>query len=381
MAHFLKTAFLAGLLCSGFVLSAQENPSSANTAATAPDAAAAAPSAETKFWTFSAGLDTYSAFNANRPPSGSNDLRNFDMSSGSVYLNAASLGVEFKSDYFGAHLDGGYGNMFKTIAATDSWKGPNQYIMQGYVTVTPWKQSGPTLDFGKFYTSLGAEVPDTLSNFNYSRSLIFTLGTPYYHFGLRGSMPVSKTLTVGAQLVDGCNDVTGKNKGRMAIVTSALTHERWGWNQAVMTGSESAPGFESAVPSYRNVVDEVLTMTPRSSLHAYVEGLYGREHRTGFSPDNWYGFATSLRWEASKKLGFSPRIEYFGDPSGFNSGTAQHLREFTATADYKLHPLVTARFEFRRDMSDRGVFESRNGMSRSQQTLLVGLIAAWKTAR
>jgi hypothetical protein len=361
-----KVLLAAGLVCNSFLLMAQEAK---------PDSAAS------KNWTFTAGLDAYSAFNTNRPPDSVNELRNFDLNSGSAHLNAASLGIEYKSDYFGAHFDGGYGDMFKTIAATDAWKGPNQYVMQGYISILPWKQNGLQIDIGKFYSSIGAEVPDTLSNFNYSRSLAFTLGSPYDHFGLRTSLPVTKTLTAGLQLVDGCNDVTDRNKGRMAILTTAVTHSKWGWNQAFMTGRENAPGLDTAVAAYRNVLDEVVTFAPNSSVHAYSEGLYGREHRTGFAADNWYAVAAAMKWDATKKLAFSPRLEFFGDPAGFNSGTPQHLHEFTATAEYKIHPLLTARFEYRRDMSDEPVFSGRNGMSRSQQTLLVGLIAAWKSER
>ena len=378
MSPLKNAVFPASILCCAFVLLAQDTPPAAPTP---PDAAAPAPAPATKHWTFTAGFDAYSEFNTDRPPDGLNELRNFDLSSGSAHLNATSLGVEFKSDYFGAHFDSGYGDMFKTMAATDAWKGPNQYVMQGYVSVLPWNKSGPQFDFGKFYTSLGAEIPDTLSNFNYSRSLAFTLGTPYYHFGLRTSLPLSKSFTAGLQLVEGCNDVTDRNKGRAGIVTSALTHSKWGWNQAFMSGSETVPALESAIPAYRNVIDEVVTIAPQYQLRAYFEALYGREHRNNFSPDNWYGFAVAMRWQASRKLSFSPRVEYFGDPTGFNSGTPQHLHEFTATADYQIHSLLTVRSEYRRDMSDRMVFDSDTGLRSSQQTFLVGLIAVWKAER
>ena len=45
-------------------------------------------------------------------------------------------------------------------------------------------------------------------NWNYSRSLLFVNAIPYWHFGARTSMPVSKTDTIGFQLVNGWNNVS-----------------------------------------------------------------------------------------------------------------------------------------------------------------------------
>ena len=53
------------------------------------------------------------------------------------------------------------------------------------------------MDVGKFVTSAGAEVIETNGNWNYSRSLLFALAIPYYHMGVRTSMPVGKHFTGG----------------------------------------------------------------------------------------------------------------------------------------------------------------------------------------
>ncbi len=72
----------------------------------------------------------------------------------------------------------------------------------------PPKAKGFEMDFGKFVTSAGAEVIEAMTNWNYSRSLLFVNAIPYWHFGARTSMPVSKTDTVGFQLVNGWNNVS-----------------------------------------------------------------------------------------------------------------------------------------------------------------------------
>ena len=99
------------------------------------------------------------------------------------------MSLERDGRQFGSRLDAGFGEMFRIMNLTDPWGGPNRYISQASVSYKPLK-NGLRFDFGKFYTSVGAEGPETYNNFSYSRSLLFTLGEPYYHFGLRATIPL-----------------------------------------------------------------------------------------------------------------------------------------------------------------------------------------------
>ena len=81
------------------------------------------------------------------------------------------------------------------------------------MSLKPPKAKGFELDFGKFVTSAGAEVIEAKDNWNYSRSLLFVNAIPYWHFGARTSLPVSKTETIGFQLVNGWNNITKNNGG------------------------------------------------------------------------------------------------------------------------------------------------------------------------
>jgi hypothetical protein len=66
---------------------------------------------------------------------------------------------------------------------------------------------GLEVDFGEFVTAAGAEVIETNANWNYSRSLLFAWAIPYYHFGLRGAVPVGSHFTGGVQVVNGWNNI------------------------------------------------------------------------------------------------------------------------------------------------------------------------------
>src|SRR5205823_1138365 len=74
-------------------------------------------------------------------------------------------------------------------------------------------QPGLQLDFGKFVTSAGAEVIESHSNWNYSRSLLFAWAIPYYHFGLRAT-ETKGHFAGGFQVVNGWNNVEDNNSGK-----------------------------------------------------------------------------------------------------------------------------------------------------------------------
>jgi len=115
--------------------------------------------------------------NLNHPASEANQLQNFDTHDGWA-LDLASFSVQANGAHFGFRLDTGFGEMYKTMNLADSWAGPNRYISQAYVSYKRIQSSALEIDAGKFFTSGGAEVPESYNNFNYSRSFLSVLGEP-----------------------------------------------------------------------------------------------------------------------------------------------------------------------------------------------------------
>jgi len=322
-------------------------------------------------------IDTFYSADLNSPSSGRSEFRNFDWKQG-LELNAAEATLEHDGPRFGFRIDGGYGEMFRIMNLTDPWGGPNRYFSQAFVSYKPL-ENGLRFDFGKFYTSAGAEVPETYNNFNYSRSLLFTLGEPYYHFGLRATVPITKSLSVGVQLVNGWNDVRDNNSGKTVALVSSLTRAKWGWSQLYITGPEK-PGTDIG---FRRLSDSVVSLTPTARLSAYAEGLWAMDRRAAGGKDTWSGVAEAVKYSFAKKWSLSERLERFNDSTGFNTGTPQHLAEGTATLEYRPAPFLVARSEFRRDWSDRSVFD-RGAVpraSKDQTTMLVGVIFVFKAER
>jgi Putative beta-barrel porin-2, OmpL-like. bbp2 len=367
---------------------ATSTPAPASTpAAQAPDAAAAPATPPLKFpWkigpmAITGFVDGYYSYNFNQPTDSANgqinDLYNFDDKTDRVELSAAKLTLNHDPAPFGAHFDFIYG---RTNGLVDAGLQAN-YIEQAFLSLKPAAAKGFEADFGKFVTSAGAEVIEAKDNWNYSRSLLFSWAIPYTNFGLRTSLPVSKTETIGVQIVNGWNEVT-KNNGWATIgLTSALVKTKYTWNANLYTGPENAlPGH-----GYRNLIDNTLLLTPNAKFNAYINYDYGRNHDAmvkgvgDTATNTWQGIAIAAHEQTSASTAVSARYEYFTDPNGFQTGTVQHLNGFTGTFEYKfskkLPQALLSRAEFRHDQSDTPFFhKNANSMVDSQSTVTVGLI-------
>jgi hypothetical protein len=329
-------------------------------------------------------IDGYYSYNYNQPTNSANgqinDLYNFNDKTDTVDLSAVKLTLNHDPAPFGAHFDFFYGRTNDLVTSGLQ----ADYIEQAFLSLKPPAAKGFEADFGRFVTSAGAEVIEAKDNWNYSRSLLFSWAIPYTHFGLRTSMPVSKTETVGVQVVNGWNEVTKNNGWATVGLTSAYVKTKYTWDLNVYTGPENAlPGH-----GYRNLVDTTLLLTPNSKFNAYINYDYGqnRDAIVGTPPyasgdkkiNAWQGIALAAHEQISTATAVAARYEFFTDPDGFMTGTAQHLNEFTGTFEYKVPKMpqaLVSRAEYRHDQSDEPFFHKNStGMVDGQSTVTVGLI-------
>ena len=366
------------------------------TSAAAPPAqnavpAAAAPEA-TPTWSigpidFSGLVDGYVDFNANHPVSMTNQLYNFDVKANQFSLNMAKLSMSHTADPVGFEVDFGFGRAFQIIHANEPSNAPSilQNVEQAYVSLKPAALKGFEIDVGQFVTSAGAEVIETNSNWNYSRSLLFAWAIPYYHFGIRTSFPIGKHFTGGVQLVNGWNDTEDNNSGKTLGLTESITYTKFAWTNTYYGGPEN-PGTNTG---WRQLYDSVVLLTPSSKFNAYlnfdygqntsplsVSGTTGSPGITTETTDNWYGIAGALHFQPTSKWSFTPRIEWFKDNEGFSTGKAQDLKEITLTGEYKMLAGFLARLEYRYDWSNQLFFDRsiNPGSSKSENTLALGFV-------
>jgi hypothetical protein len=322
---------------------------------------------------FSGLVDGYYSLNFNHPASQSNQLRNFDVKANQFSLNMTKLTMEHAAEPIGFRVDLGFGKAFDLVHGAETAPSAVRNIEQAYVSWKPAGAKGLQLDLGKHVTMAGAEVIETHSNWNYSRSLLFSWAIPYYHMGLRASMPMGKHFTGGFHLVNGWNNVEDNNSGKTLGLTGAVTSGAVTWSNNYYAGPEKAGTNEG----WRHLYDTTL-LVGGSKTSAYLNLDYGVDKMAiGGGSNVWYGVAGAARFALSDKVAVAPRLEWFKDRDGFATGTAQTLKEFTITGEYKLAQGLLARLECRRDWSDRPFFErgATPGGSKSQTTLLAGFVA------
>ncbi|MGO9776645.1 MAG: porin [Terracidiphilus sp.] len=362
-------------------------PAPAPAPAAAPAATPAAPAAPT--WSvgpmdISGFIDGYYSGNFNRPTGPNyaqvNQLYNFNDNTDQFSLSAAKLTLNHDPDPVGAHIDFLYGRTNSLINAAPTngtTADQGNYIEQAFLSLKPPKAKGFEMDFGKFVTSAGAEVIEAKDNWNYSRSLLFVNAIPYWHFGARTSMPVSKTETIGLQVVNGWNNITKTNGGATVGLTSALVKTKYTWDLNYYGGPENA----NTTYGLRHLIDSTLLLTPNAKFNAYINYDYGQnrdalEAQGDNNLNHWQGVAGAFHEQASAKQAVAGRFEYFRDPNGFMTGTAQKLYEFTGTYEYKWLEGLLTRIEYRGDFSNVAYFhKDTTNTAKSQSTLTIAFIA------
>jgi hypothetical protein len=328
--------------------------------------------------TFDGFVDGYYNLNFNHPASGSNSgVRTFDARANTFSLNMAKIGIAHDAEPIGFRLDLGFGRGFEIFHAFEPLKDSttiNRNIYQAYVSVKPENWGGLQFDFGKFVTSAGAEPTESHLNFNYSRSLIYSLG-PFYHFGARVSKPVNDVWTTGFQVVNGWNNVDDNNSGKTVGIINAFN---WG-KVAYFNNYYVGPEKTGTNQKYRHFIDQVLSLSPNDKTSIYFNYDYGYEKDLDGAAGIISAFGAAARFQANNWFAVSPRIEYYNDRGTWTSGTIQKLKEFTLTAEAKHSKGFLTRLEYRRDWSNVPFFDRGNqlGNAKSQNTIAIAFIAVF----
>jgi hypothetical protein len=145
-----------------------------------------------------------------------------------------------------------------------------------------------------------------------------------------------------------------------------------------MAGPERAPTrLADPALAFRDELDAYVQYAPVDAMRFAVTADYGVDGAEGGV--RYWGVAAYAHYRFKPWLSGTLRGEYYADPDGFTSGTAQRIVEGTATLEARgrvEQVEVLGRLEVRRDQSDMAVFRDLGGPpSRSQNTLTVGLMA------
>ena len=324
-------------------------------------------------------VDAYYGYNFNHPGVDT-QLRNFDTKSSQFSLNLAKVVLEKKpisDSRLGFRTDLAFGPATEIVHASEPGGADVfKHIQQAYLSYLAPVGKGLQIDVGKFVTQHGAEVIETKDNWNYSRSLLFALVIPYYHFGTRATYAFSDKFTLAGYLVNGWNNVvdnnTGKTLGLQAVVKPTAKLTLVG---NYMAGPEQ-PGNND---DWRHLFDTTVTyvVNGRVSLMANYDYGFDRIAGTGV---HWQGIAGYFRVQANRWLAFAPRFEWYDDHDGFTTGAPQTVKDFTITSEHKINNGLLTRFEYRKDFSDNHFFiKPFDRLVKAQSTLSFGLVYAFSS--
>jgi hypothetical protein len=363
--------------------------------------------------TINLGLDTYYAYNFNQPVGRVNLLRAYDVLSNEFSLNQASVIFDHPPDSdagrrWGGRLDLQFGQ------ATDTLQGnplneprPEIYrnIFQAYGTYVLPIGKGVSVDFGKWSSSLGIEGNYTKDQIDYSRSYWFNF-LPFYHMGLRTSIPLNDRFSINYWLVNGTNQVEATNGFKDQLFGfTAKPRKTLTWTMNYYLGQDHPDRMPAAncgpipvqpglcftairpAPDGRtHIFDSYATWQATSKLTLALEGDYfiqrlWQNAAPGHSsaPSHTDGGAAYVQYQLTPKLALATRAEYMSDRGGLFSGLTQALKENTVTLDYQMADGFLMRYEWRRDFSNQPSFLSdvQSVLSKRQNTATVGLIWWW----
>ena len=270
---------------------------------------------------------------------------------------------------------------------------PQVDLVEAYASYLVPLGHGLTLKAGKWGTLIGYEVYESPKNLNFSRSFLYTLGTPYTHTGLLATYPVTPWFSVTAGFTNGWDNADNNNGYLRPIGAFAFTpSDTLSAIVSYLFGPEqNRDQMRRNDVNKRWVVDTTVVYTGIDRVTLAVNfDFAGEENDPALvaigrqqANSSWGGIAGYAGYDWTKALRTVLRLEYFADPQGVRSsetvpvGKQVNLWETTATAEYKIWRGLVGRLEYRHDEADRKAFSLRGNpptpTSSAQNTITVAL--------
>ena len=335
--------------------------------------------------TFGATLETYYQFNWNRVPDRTLALRAYDTRANTFSIQQAAFVADAPPDVtagrrYGGRLDLQFGQATATVqgnTANEPRPDLYRYLWQVYGSyVFPAGPSGLQVDVGKFASMLGYETNYAKDNQAFSRAYLFNF-LPFYHEGVRVSLPVHPRFTVLYMLTNGVQQTEDFNDFKSSHVAAVLKPiDAVTWTVNYYRGQEQPDGGAPGGPDGRfAVLDTYVTAAPTPALTLGFDINYTSNQVTRQdSPQSLSGLGVYARYQLTPPTALGVRFERLDD-EGLFGGIQQTLDEITLTAEHRLGDGVLVRAEWRLDGSDRPFFPGPAGAAdqrRRQPTFLVG---------
>jgi len=282
----------------------------------------------------------------------------FEMHKAATEESRAGFGIDMLMGTTSDVLGGGNGNA------------DNFTLYQGYVEYLAPIANGVNIKAGRFATLIGAEVAQTVYNFNITRGLVYSVLQPFNHVGVVASTDIGGGFDAAFGVVN-----TALNNANVDFDQDKALIWRLGWSgDTVGVGvnglwggdnyfsPRSGPPCPSATApdgTCRNndktgIVDLVVSWDPSDKLSTWLnfDYLWVDASNTGPGSDPMgYGVALAGRYAITDATGFALRGEYIRSEDnlifGGGSGADQDLWTITGTVDHMLTDNLQVKAELR----------------------------------
>jgi hypothetical protein len=321
------------------------------------------------------------SYNFNKPDTGKNQFRIFDLEVNTFQVDVVELSV--KKDAHGAG-DAGFrfdltaGSSIPKVARSGGLDIGDLDFHQMFVSYVAPIGTGLKIDFGKFITSMGYEVIEGYDGYNdnYSRSFLFGYAIPFTHTGIRAGYSFNENISSMLMIVNGWDNAIENNKSKsvcaqLAVIpSSGLT-----FYANYMFGPEK----ENNNSDNRTVFDLVGTYSINNIVSVGLNTDYVTEENSANNGESatWTGIAAYLRLNLAEDFSLSVRGEQFDDTDGIRTGVVQRLQEITLTPEYRPAEHFIIRADLRIDKSDHDVLQKKNEWQKTQTTASLNFLYAF----
>jgi hypothetical protein len=294
----------------------------------------------TRTVTVGAFVDTYYAWDFNRPGPGNFD-RSFTTQPArhdEFNVNLALVEVKLTGERVRGHLGLQAGTSVQSNYAGEprlgSISGPElaRHVEEAVagVRVTP----GLWVDAGVYLSHIGQESWISRDNPSYSRSLIADY-SPYYETGVKLTWSATPKLTAQLNLVNGWQNISETNTDKavgLRLDYAASSHVALGYSNFI--GNE----MPDTVPSRIRLFNEGFAWITAGNASLWFTADVGRQEKAGGGWSTWYGGAAIARVKVTPTLAIAARAERYTDPDGVivSTGTPNAFRVSGASVNLDL---------------------------------------------
>jgi hypothetical protein len=334
-------------------------------------------------------VDIYYAYNFNRPADHANWFPGVGTSAkrdNEFAINLAEIDFVMAPQPVGFHIAAGYGTSLEVVhgaevdgvaTSPDAWRN----LWQASIQYQTGLGRGLLVEAGVYPSHIGFEVLQTKDNWNYTRSWLGEL-SPYYQTGVKFAYPIGEHWSTQVHLLNGWQMIADINRGKTLGWQFAYSADRVSVSLNGIVGPELPENDHDLRTLFDTVV--VWKVTPAWSLALSVD-LGGQEQPAG-EDARWQGAALfARRASPGARTAYAVRAGYYDDEDGAISGTAQILKDVTATFEFRPVEHLILRVEGRYDRSTAEVFAGDEADAagepvrdhRDQGLLLVGAVATF----